>query len=233
MKIAVVTFCTPNILGYAGLTARINARYCRQHGYEFIHEVYDGTELHPSFEKLNVVRRHLSNADYVLWIDSDACVIDFRQKLETFCDSGHDLVVAGHDFGFDLLGYRQRFAIDGVPAGVNGGVWMLRNSAWSYAFLDEWWQRCVRGIRIPTSFLEQGHMQWMLYNDVLQMRCHTKLIVPAERFNRCDAHGRDVCGFILHAWGESEQRRIELFEPILRGERPQTTIEMPSFYVPP
>jgi len=47
IRIKVVTACTPNILGYAALSAAINRHYCGRHGYGFDHEILDRFDLAP------------------------------------------------------------------------------------------------------------------------------------------------------------------------------------------
>ena len=231
-SVTVVMFNTSNIQSYASLAASINRRYCETHNYRFIHEIYDNVELEPSHEKVKVMRRHLDDgSEYVCWIDSDACFIDFTSKLADFCQSGKDLVIAGHDFGFDLMGERLRYRVNGSPCGLNGGVMLVRNSAWTRIFLDEWWQRCVRGDKIPTSFWEQGHLQNMFLFNTLNIQQHTDLVVPCSRLNRCDDNHTNICEFILHLWGTSTEVRQQIFGQIAQGIHPDVTTEMPFFNV--
>lgn len=233
-SVAVVMFNTSNIQGYASLTASINRRYCETHNYRFIQEIYDHVELEPSHEKVKVMRRHLSaGCDYVCWIDSDACFIDFTKKLADFCQSGKDLVIAGHDFGFDLMGERLKYLANGQCCGLNGGVMLVRNSPWSRVFLDEWWERCVRGHKIPTSFWEQGQLQNMFLFNTLNIQQHTELVIPCSQLNRCDDNHTDICEFILHLWGTSSEVRNRIFGQIAQGIRPNITTEMPFFNVVP
>lgn len=231
--ITVVTFCNSAIREYADVAAAINRGYCDHHGYSFVQDVHDNVPLELSHEKVRVVQRYLPTADYVCWIDADACFIDFDTPLTAFCREGADLVIAGHTFGFDLRGCRRRYLHGSLPCGLNGGAFMLRRSPWSSLFLQHWWHRCERGHRLSTSFLEQGQLQDMFMQDELSLRRRTHLVVPSSRFNRCDDDDHDVCEFILHLWGTGSEFRRNVFRQVLAGIKPDIGIDLPRFNVGP
>lgn len=225
----VVMFSTSNILNYSALSAELNRRYCQTHGYRFVHEIYDRVAITPSHEKLRVISRHIEWTDYILWIDSDACVIDYRVPLTSFTRGDADLIIAGHEFGFDLAGRRLAYRLKGRPSGLNAGVFMLRNSAWTAEFLRRWWELCIEGAKVPTALVEQGQLQAMLEENTCDLQGHIELVVPCSRLNRCDDRGENVCEFILHLWGSGGKERERVFSELLQGRKPDIPISLPSF----
>ncbi len=59
-----------------------------------------------------------------MWLDADTIVTNPEIRLESLLPrstSGPDFVIT----------------VDG--GGYNAGIWLLRSTAWSYDFLDRWW----------------------------------------------------------------------------------------------
>lgn len=97
--------------------------------------------LPPSWGKVPALQRALSDYDEALWVDADAIVIKF--------DAWPELAP----------GTFQGLAPDIVPfIGPNSGVWLLRSSVRSMAFLDEVWKRRRSG----HSTWEQGAVKELL-----------------------------------------------------------------------
>jgi galactosyl transferase GMA12/MNN10 family len=230
-KFKLVMFATADIAEYATLAAEINRRYCARHGYAFSFEQYDNVALQPPYEKVRVLQRHLWSAEYVLWVDADACVVNFSQRLEHFCDNGNDFVIAGHEFGFDLQGQRRRFEINGLPCGVNTGVMMFRSSEWTERFLRLWWDECFEGAQNCTALHEQGRLQNLLNINSLEIHSHTNVVLPSSRFNRGDGSHENVCEFVLHLWGTGAEHRKRILAAIANQQIAPEGITIPNFDV--
>lgn len=71
---------------------------------------------------LNMFRDH--SCDWVLWVDADVLIMNYEIPLESFTpnDSAKEIV-----FTPDLW------------RGVNAGVFLIHNSAWTISFLNTWW----------------------------------------------------------------------------------------------
>jgi len=94
LRIAVVMLSSPGIPDYAHFAAINNYLYSTNHHYDFIVErkpqdtVHDWTwnekkQSSVSWYKAALLKRHLTNYDYVLFIDSDAIFNDFSYSIET------------------------------------------------------------------------------------------------------------------------------------------------------
>ena len=237
--VLVLMFSTRAILGHAALAAAVNRAYAARHGYRFVHEVYDeGVQLEPTQERVRVLRRHLPTAELVLWLDSDAAVIDFSRRVEDFvreAPGAAQLLMAGHRRGYDRYGVQLRPTLRGEPSGLNCGVMIWRRSEWALCFLDAWWRACVSSAARLHAFHEQGVLQHLLETDAHGLRDRTHVVTPAYRLNRDDDRPVDRCDFVLHLWGHTNAARERAFAQVCAGVRPDEAlgapIEMPRFNV--
>ncbi|KAK2981202.1 hypothetical protein RJ640_030591 [Escallonia rubra] len=107
--------------------------YCRIHGYGIF---YNNAILHPKmpsyWAKTPLLRAAMTahpEAEWILWVDSDAVFTDMEFKLPLDRYKNHNLVVDGWP---DLI-YEKRSWI-----GLNAGVLLFRNCQWSMDFMDDW-----------------------------------------------------------------------------------------------
>lgn len=233
--IAIVQFNTPNIENYASIGAKINSSYCKIHNHHYIREIYEKTEIGAQEERLFVIKRHLKNYRWVAWIDSDACVINHKKDIEEFTNTAKNLVIGGHEYGFSLTGDKMKISLGSRRAGLNTGVFLLRNCNWSFDLLDQWINLCKLGRETKTSLWEQGILQWMLVHNISALQANIDLIEPASKINRQgsrEASKPDICEFILHLWGSSSELRESIFKQISKGEKPDMPqIDMPNFSI--
>ena len=233
--IAIVQFNTPNIEEYASLGAQINSNYCKHHEHHYIREVYEKTQIGAQEERLFVIRRHLKNYRWIAWIDSDACVINQEKDIEDFTNTAKNLITGGHEYGFKLTGEKIKISMGRKNAGLNTGVFILRNCTWSFEFLEQWINLCKLGRETKTTLWEQGILQWMLINNICSLQENIELINPASKINRQDfgaSNKSDICEFILHLWGSTSEMRKDIFNQISNGIKPNIPhINMPNFYI--
>lgn len=233
--ITIIQFNTPNIEEYAAIGARINSNYCKYHGHHYIREVYQKTQIGAQEERLFVIRRHLKNYRWVAWIDSDACFINQEKDIEDFTNTSKNLITGGHEYGFNLTGGKIKISMGKKNAGLNTGVFLLRNCTWSFELLEQWINLCKLGRETKTTLWEQGILQWMLINNICSLQENIELINPASKINRQDFRERnkpDICEFILHLWGSSSATRQDIFQAILNGTKPIIPqVDMPKFCI--
>lgn len=129
-KIVIAQYWTSNI-AYGKYTKLINQRYCDLKGYEYYCETDDDkikaivehrayTWYKPKF-LLEVLER--TNADYVLFLDADAIVVNDSYQIEDFIDQDRHIICT-EDHG---------------PSKMNAGVILIDNSDYSKQFLQQWW----------------------------------------------------------------------------------------------
>jgi Protein of unknown function, DUF273/galactosyl transferase GMA12/MNN10 family len=136
-----------NFDGILELTWQNKMDYASKHGYHLIDgsDVID-TSRPPAWSKIPAVQRllqppspasssdstsssssssSLPHCDWVMWTDADTVFMNSQRKIEDFLPihtSQHDLLVGSDNGG-----------------GYNSGVFLLRNTAWSRQFLNDWW----------------------------------------------------------------------------------------------
>jgi hypothetical protein len=218
-RFAVVMFHNSVIKKYADHAAAVNRKYCERHGYEFILMEYDDTANEPYYEKIRVCMEQLPRFDYVCWIDSDACFIDFTTKLEDVTrEHDGDLITAGYTEGRGTDGSVIRPVVRGNAAGINTGVMIFKNTEWCRAFLARVWSL------VPSKWAkhEQGILQELLLRDEMDAQSHISLVVPAGRLNHFDDRldGGDHSSFVLHLWGTSASERVRVLSTLAGGEVP-------------
>jgi hypothetical protein len=110
-----------NLAQIGGISARVARQYCERHGYRFTcHTELLDPNLHPSWNKVVALRRHLAESDWTFWCDADTIICDPSFTMDRLMALVPDRSLAmSHD-----------------PGGLNNGVFLLRNCAWSAQYLD-------------------------------------------------------------------------------------------------
>lgn len=108
------------------VVARVNASYAEASGYGYSINVQTcsthGAVLRrsPSWRKVGCVMHELVNCEWLLWVDADALIVNRDFKLESLVKADKDLLLSS-----DSCGYCA-------------GVFMIRNTAWSFDLLRAW-----------------------------------------------------------------------------------------------
>lgn len=120
MKFTFLTAFTGIDFAYMG---ELNKReYCRNHGYNFVCRKSDfNTSRPPSWSKILFTKKYLPDCDWLFWSDADALVMNFSTKLESFVDPDYDLLITKD------------------CNGINAGHYFIKNTPWSFEFLDRVW----------------------------------------------------------------------------------------------
>ena len=101
-------------------------RYADRHGYDLVIGDGDSFGRPPSWAKIPLLRQLLDEYDEVLWIDSDAIILDDSIDLSSVVPEG----------AYQAMGLTR------LPQGgrlLNGGVWLLRGER-AKDFLDRVWE---------------------------------------------------------------------------------------------
>lgn len=126
--IAFVTLYTHHINQYARVSEHNVRRYCERHGHAY--HVYRaipaelGPDINGTWVKTWLLRRHLADHQWVIWVDADVIFFNQSGRIEPLL-SGRDLLLAK-----DLAAWP-----------VNAGVMGFRNTPANANLLDGIWQR--------------------------------------------------------------------------------------------
>lgn len=216
LRIAVIMLSSPGIPNYAHFAAINNYLYSTKHAYDFIVErqpkdtVNDWTwDVNQQYVmvwyKADLLKRHLNNYDYILFIDSDAIFNDFSYKIE------NELVpmVSETDkciiFQEDIWGSTDVGTERGL---VCTGLIFVKKCAESFAILDAWarapYVDNVCALMRYTHPREQECIMYLMKNDEeINKRI---LIYPASKamFGQYDAK------WIIHMGGTNNYNRTEM-----------------------
>jgi hypothetical protein len=130
--------------------------YSNKHGYSYIKEIVkndDYTNWHPTWIKINVLKKYLPLYDYVVWIDSDAVFVNQDIKIEDLINDGVDLVI-------------PKLEMDRVSGNMwthtTTGFMIWKNSEWSNNMLNTLWSE-PKDYRF-TFFHEQSRLDELIYD---------------------------------------------------------------------
>jgi hypothetical protein len=196
--LAVVTFNDVPAINYSfkynrlGLIAMENRqKYCERHGYDFISDVEISRDRPSCWAKIPALIEALELYEWVLWADSDAIIFDQTLGLEDLCDAGYDMVFQSHDEFYNFLGIPISKGLDRMP--INTGVFLIRSSTWSRAFLERTYQQTQfvfsgeiwNGIgeqEAMISLLRQNPTDRLKIKYVQNLQNHPKFFGPGDRF---------------------------------------------------
>lgn len=109
----------------------INNRYCQKHGYDFLFFETYPANLPPYWMKVKIGKDLVDSGkyDYVMWLDSDACVHDHTIRLE------HLFTFYKNAF-FVMAPDNERWAAE-----FNAGVWIIKCGSLGKQFMKDWLAR--------------------------------------------------------------------------------------------
>lgn len=209
-KIAIAQYWTSN-LSYGKYTQEINAKYCKEKGYDYYVDTDDNKILSSlagkavTWYKPLFILEVLDNysPDYILFLDADAIVSDFSYKIEDFIDENYDIICT-EDYG---------------PSKINAGVFIFKNSEWTKKFLAEWWMgsSTIRGgsDNVPGYYSNALWHDQTCFGIILdrnqQYNSHVK-IIPNNVLNGREYKNLRDKNFIFHAfaYGNIKNRTIDL-----------------------
>lgn len=130
--------------------------YSNKHGYSYIKEIVkndDYTNWHPTWIKIDVLKKYLPLYDYVVWIDADAVFVNQDIKIEDLISDGIDLVI-------------PKLEMDRVSGNMwthtTTGFMIWKNSEWSNNMLNTLWSE-PKDYRF-VFFHEQSRLDELIYD---------------------------------------------------------------------
>ena len=169
-------------------------KYCDRHGYTLIlaNDMLDYRRP-VAWSKLLAVEKHLASNkyDYVFYIDMDAIIMNAHYKVEKFIQSA------------SLVNQHSDLIMTNDWNGLNSGVWIAKNTAWTRWFLITAWDQeqlvdkySSKGIPHPFEY-EQRAFHYMTYSDVWKKRKLPKYHGNITEI-RSHFHMFPQCGMYVH-----------------------------------
>lgn len=106
-------------IGLGQLSDEKNKKYAQTHDYSYECKC-EPFNTHYFFYKFHLVKNKLPNYDYILWIDSDAFIVNHSKKIQDFIPQNTEQVMT--------------LVID--QENINTGVFILKNDPISFQILD-------------------------------------------------------------------------------------------------
>jgi hypothetical protein len=139
-KICILTSYTDHIrwdnygkCDYGDFASLNHHEYSNKHGYSYIKEIVkndDYFDWHPTWIKIDILKKYLPLFDYVVWIDADAVFVNQDIKIEDMITDNVDLVI-------------PKLEVDRITGNVwthtTTGFMVWKNSKWSNNILNELW----------------------------------------------------------------------------------------------
>jgi hypothetical protein len=125
---AVVQYDDRNLNSNMSKLITRNKKYCNQHKYKHIFISSGYTDIPPYWRKVACVKDILLTNKYkgVLWLDSDASIVDFNRSLDSITDIKHSFYISGDT------------AEKNDPLAFNAGVWIVMNTKIGLEILTKW-----------------------------------------------------------------------------------------------
>lgn len=153
-QIDVIMFATTNLKTYTALSIKVWQKYCKTHGYSFVH--YENPyyeDLHLAWSKIRSVREHLlvSKADYVVLVDADTIPTSFQlsidQVIKEFMTEGKEILFqkdGSNRLKYLYFPHNLSIAWDKkLWVMPNAGFIIMKNNPTVLAFFDEWLERAL------------------------------------------------------------------------------------------
>jgi hypothetical protein len=142
---------------YGDFSSLNHHEYSNKHGYSYIKEIVkneDYIDWHPTWIKIDILKKYLPLYDYVVWVDSDAVFVNQDISIENLIGDGIDLVI-------------PKLELDRVSGNMwthtTTGFMIWKNSEWSNNVLNLLWDE-PKQFRFEF-FHEQSRLDEILYEN--------------------------------------------------------------------
>jgi hypothetical protein len=198
MRVALVMFYDDAIREYGDLTFQINQLYCLKHGLDLIcsHETAYQNR-HPAWERLPLLLKHLPNYDYLVWIDADAFFYFHSTSII-------DMIKTTPQTDFI-------FSRDIGNGNINTGIFVVKNTDYSYMFLSKWaYDEELYNTNPYPKWWDQGVLIGMIGNNAIdiQTHCVTYDYGVLQHFFKHEIQSYKIKPFIMHLASWSYNDRV-------------------------
>lgn len=202
-KLGVVTWHDDGF-EYGGYFHEKNKANCDKFGHDFTTSSERKVpDLPPHWERIPMCIELLPKYDYLMWLDADAHLLD-KDVSELTAYTTENLLI-----GKDADTQEEHHHI-------NSGVFILRNTPWSFKFLEKWIELGpeasgkyrAHGLKVSPKkrykFRDQGALRWMFLNNLENINIHA-LVLPYGELQ----HFSKPVSYVLHYAGPSGKRRLK------------------------
>lgn len=112
------------------LTVGSKIRYCRKHNYEFVVYNFRNLDRTPHWGRVLGIKEHLKRFDWLLYLDTDTLITNFSIRIENEISKKHNIIIG-----------RMPDFNTGAATHLSSSALLVRNNAWSFAFLDRWYAK--------------------------------------------------------------------------------------------
>lgn len=195
LKIGIVGAHDPNY-DHIGKYSHLNKMvYALKHGYmACLHTEFMDENRLGYWYKVIAVKKHLPYFDWILYLDSDALIMNDDIRIETLIDEQYDVIAT----------------TDGGPVPILSGQFLIKNSEWSKQFLQDWYD--IGDTDIQPGF--DGGALIKLYSENEDIRNHIK-ILPIRSMGSYSwdyKEGDFAIQFAGYIHGEKESFMKEFYE---------------------
>lgn len=114
------------IKNYAELNYKINKLYCDKNNIDLIcSSEKNYNDRHPAWERLPLILKHISNYDYIIWVDADAFFYLDAKNIVDVIDSRYNFI------------FSEDHNVDNRST-INTGVLIIKNNQYSIDFISKW-----------------------------------------------------------------------------------------------
>jgi hypothetical protein len=154
-------FYDDKIKNYGEINYEINKKYCDKYNFKIIssnEKKYN--DRHCAWERLPLLLEHISNFDYLIWIDADAF---FHYEATNIMDIINDNITVDFIFSNDI-----------ENTNINTGIIIVKNSQYSIDFLTKWAydEKLFENNSYPC-WWDQGVLIDMFNQNILNIREHS------------------------------------------------------------
>lgn len=202
MKIGLVMFYDNNVKAYGNLNYDINKKYCEKYNLQLIKATNKKYKnRHSAWERLPLLLEHISNFDYLIWIDADAFFYIDSSNITDIIDKNINFI----------------FSKDIGNKNINSGFFIVKNSEYSIEFLKKWaYDEELFKINPFPVWWDQGVLIDMYNKNILdiQNNCIEYEYGVLQHFNKNDKLDKT---YVYHLAGKSHEERIEASQNYLAG----------------
>ena len=189
-RITLVTNWDDGYNQIAGIVMPNRSAYASRHGYQLFEKHYDG-----AWGKLNALLDAWESADWLWWLDMDACITDPDQKLESLIGPNSEASV--------ILTCDRN--------GLSSGSMLIRTVPAVREILEDLLAR-RHEFDWPNGLWEQNGLMWLFWKIKDQIRVLPQSAMNSYAGDECPvgSHAWKPGDFVIHCAGLSTEQRIKI-----------------------